>query len=339
LGQGLTDSEQTPLRPARLVALIASVLAGVAAALALMPALFRNTPTDVSRIGVLLDALHAPGAGLEIAVFGNSVIMSGIDAGQLSQELPGRPRAWNCASTGQSLVESFLLTQELPESVRVAIYQIERTPGGEHVALNPQKYNSFYLFGFRPSAETQAVLGRLYGDDVLALLTRPHWLQLFDARWAIRQLADTHLRVLLRRDLALASAERDLLHPQRYAHPIAPELLERFLRAQNDRFAEQPPRIADADRALATQIARDGASRGRRNAFLLAPVHPGLREANAEALAGAAAALEQALEGEALVLDATSLLDASHFIDDLHPTNEGARRLTRFVAERLAGAR
>ena len=34
--------------------------------------------------------------------------MSGIDAAQLGDELPGRPLAWNLASTGQSLVESFI---------------------------------------------------------------------------------------------------------------------------------------------------------------------------------------------------------------------------------------
>ena len=64
--------------------------------------MFRNTPTDISRIGVLLEALRDAPEQPEVLVFGNSIVMSGIDAAQLGAELPDHPRAWNFASTGQS---------------------------------------------------------------------------------------------------------------------------------------------------------------------------------------------------------------------------------------------
>ncbi len=72
------DDSSLPL--VRLLMLVTSLLAGVATALAVMPIVFRNTPTDISRIGVLLDALRDSDESPEVMVFGNSIVMSEIDA-------------------------------------------------------------------------------------------------------------------------------------------------------------------------------------------------------------------------------------------------------------------
>lgn len=341
MGLPWTHAGDPRLTPARLVTLIASVLLGVATALAVMPWVFRRTPTDISRIGVLLEALGDPRAGRpQLAIFGNSVIMSGIDAGQLREEIPGRPLAWNLASTGQSLAEAYLLSQASPDSLRMALYSLELGPAGDEAPLVSQKYNTFYMYGFRPSRQTVDTLGRIYGSGVRSLLTRPHLAQLFEARWAVRQLADTQLRILLRRDLALASAEADLLHPQRYTTPIAAAVLERFLDARLRALEGSPPTLPQADRELAAALANEAAEHGRRTAFLLPPVHPALRTAHAAAYQRAASELSGFLAKQpaSLVIDATSALAASHFIDALHPTDAGAELLTALIAQRIASA-
>ena len=327
------------LTPARLVALIGSVLLGVAIALAAMPWVFRRTPTDVSRIGVLLEALgDAQRERPQFAVFGNSVIMSGIDARQLRETLPGHPLTWNLASTGQSLVEASLLTQASPDSLQRVLYTLELRPKGDEAPLVSQKFNTFYMNGFRPSPETIDTLGRIYGSGLRSLLTRPHLAQLFEARWAVRQLVDTQLRVLLRRDLTLASAEADLLHPQRYTSQVPPPVLQRFLEARLHALEGSQPALPDAERALAVALAEQAAKRGRRTVFLFPPIHPALLERHAAAYQQAALELSAFLEAqpETLVIDATRSLSAEQFIDDLHPTNAGAEILTELVAERIA---
>lgn len=157
------DDSSLPL--VRLLMLVTSLLAGVATALAVMPIVFRNTPTDISRIGVLLDALRDSDESPEVMVFGNSIVMSGIDAVQLGSELPARPLAWNLASTGQSLAESAMITRELPASARIAIYATPLRPDVRKVPLHSQKGNAYYLYGFRPSDETLQMLSGIHGAE------------------------------------------------------------------------------------------------------------------------------------------------------------------------------
>ena len=106
-------SQSKPLRASGLLILPGCLLAGIGLALFVMPMMFRHIPSDISRIGVLLDAMNSEGANPKVVVFGNSTVMSGIDAQQLSAELPGNPLAWSLSSTGQALTESFMLSQDL----------------------------------------------------------------------------------------------------------------------------------------------------------------------------------------------------------------------------------
>ncbi len=328
-------------RPLRLVLLILSLLAGVVTALTLMPKMFRVIPTDISRIGVLLEAMRDPGERPKIVVFGNSVVMSGIDAAQLTAELPRHPLAWNLASTGQTLVESSLLTQEIPASTRVVVYTTPLRPRSPEVALHSQKNNAFWMYGFRANAETRATLSQIYGTPVENLLNRSRFSQIFQARWALRQLLDTQLRILLRRDLTLANAETDLFHPQRYAVPISQDLLERFLEKKLTALAGSPAGVPEEDRELVRTLAQLGAREGRHTVLLIPPVHPALLAEHADSFARGADAFERAVADSpgTVVVDASRILGASDFIDTHHPTNEGAvlltRRLSRHIAEAL----
>jgi len=101
----------------RFLVLTFAVGVGILLAHFCMPTLFRALPTDMSRTAVILDALDESPLHPEVCVLGNSIVMNGVDTRQLSEALPGRPEAWNLSSSGQSLFESFLLYQELPESV------------------------------------------------------------------------------------------------------------------------------------------------------------------------------------------------------------------------------
>jgi hypothetical protein len=303
-----------------------------------MPWVFRNTPTDISRIGALLEALRDPRADPRILVFGNSVIMAGIDGGQLRDELPGRPLAWNLASSGQTLVQSVLLAQEAPASVRIVLYTLQLRSGVDETPLSTQVYNTFYMFGFRPSRQTLETIGRVHGTAMGSVLARSHVAQLFEARWAVRQFADTQLRILLRRDLALATAATDLLHPQPYLAPFAPALVERMVAVHRAALEEHPPTLPPADRELVAVLAAEAAARGRRSVFLLPPVHPAIRAPHRAAFDRAVAEVVDFLAEQpgALAIDATAALPAADFFDDEHPTDSGARVLTHLVAQRIA---
>lgn len=327
-----------PLGPLQLGLLLLSVLAGVATALAVMPTIFRHTPTDISRVGVILDVLRDAEARPAIAVFGNSVAMSGIDARRLAQRLPGEPLAWNLSSTGQSVVESALLTQALGEAVPTVVYVAMPRAIVKEVPLLPQKSNAYYLYGFRPDEVTKERLQTVYGDGVMQLLSRGAIEQAFEGRWAVRQLLDTRLRILLRRDLSLASAEVDLFHPQRYTQPVEASVLRRAVEGLNEQLEERRPQIPGRELELIRRIAKDRGTRGQTTVVLIAPLHPGFRVPHADAFADAIRTVEAEMAGVpgARVVDASSALQPEHFIDHFHPTNAGAGVLTDFLAQGLA---
>ena len=334
----MTPPERTaPLPTAKLLVLLCSVIAGVGAALLVMPTIFRHTPTDISRIGSLLDALNDPTQHPKIAVFGNSAVMSGLDAEQLTAELPDKPLAWNLASTGQSLVESAMLTQAIPSSVDTSIYTTHLLTSPTAPPLLPVKNNTFHIYGWRPTDEMLQVFAGVYGDGVVELVTRPHLSQLFEARWALRQFLDTRLRIFLRTDLNLAAAEDDLLHPQRYAVSLTGDVLARRLADRNEQLSIEPPKTSDADRELVRTLAVRASRLGRRTVVLVPPVHPVEFEAHSGAFRSATRSVETTMADipDTIVIDATRALEASHFIDDLHMTNEGARILTSLVAKRM----
>lgn len=330
-------SQAKPLRASQLLILLGCLLAGIGSALFVMPMTFRHIPSDISRIGVLLDAMHGEGANPKVVVFGNSTVMSGIDAQQLSAELPGNPLAWSLSSTGQALTESFMLSQELPASVEVAVYGSSLRPSAHEVPLIPVKSNAFYLYGWRPTDDTKKELERAYGQGVGFLMRRSHLSQLFDGRWALRQLLDTQLRILLRKDLSLAEAESTLFHAQRYTAPVESDLLDRAINLRVDSLQTGPPHIPPRDREMLLSIGKQGEASGRRIAVLILPVHPAVYVPHAQAFRDAVTEARNSQRGapETLVIDASTLLDASLFFDALHPSNDGARKLTSFVAAQL----
>lgn len=345
---GPTNETPPAMSTGRLLLLIGALLLGVASAAVAIPPVFRATPTDVSRIGTLLTALRDPAARPEVVVFGNSVLMSAVDGRQLTDSLPGRPLAYNLASTGQSMVESYLLYQELPDSVRDVVQLASVLVADDAKVLDRQKYNTFYMNGFRPTAQTRQRLDGIFGAEVTDQLDSTGLSQSFLARWAIRQLVDTQLRVVLRRDLTLASAERDLYHPQRYndsdsatrayADSVRQQRVDRGIAAILRRLGSPPKlRVHERQRRLIAQMIANARADGARLTLLLPPIHPKLRAALNTSLPRAIASFsEEVRSAGADVFDASLLLEDEHFVDSIHPNNAGAAVVTRALAEQLA---
>ena len=267
--------------------------------------------------------------------------MSGIDAGALSEATPGRPLAWNFASTGQSLLEAYLLSQEIPKSVDLVIYGLFIRPGPTEDALHPNKYNTLFMSGFRPNAVTMQTVKDLYSPDITSQLRQSRVSQIFSSRWALRQFIDTRSRVLLRPDLAIEKSTHDLLHPQSYQNPIDPGITARFIESRGKLFSKQPPALGAHTTELALRLIEQATRDGRKTMFMFPPIHPDLLRPHRSTILAVVRKFEKKLAGipASHVVDATDLLQSEHFIDDLHPSNEGARILTEFLAQAIKNNR
>lgn len=336
------DAEPEPGQPIAITAtLVGAILVGVVAALFLLSFVFTRIPTDTQRLGVILGALHDREPPPEIAVFGNSVLMSGVDGAAVSASLAGHPVVWNVASTGQSFFESYLLTQELPSSVRVAVYPIMIRAGLRDEPIHSQKYNTLYMYGYRPEARTLTTARELYAAEIIEPLERSHLSQVFASRWALRQWVDRQLRAALRSDLQLDRATFDLFHPQSYEKPIDAKITDRFLDARIDSYASDGVSLAENTLALAERLVEHAAQQDRRTVFLFPPAHPRILERFGAPFTETLEAFREAIaaRGEVLIVDALPILGSEHFIDDIHPTDAGAAILSRHLAASLGEVR
>ena len=329
-----SQDERRILSATKLLALIASLLLGVASGLFFLSQVFLSIPSDVQRLGFLFESLRDTQPRPRIVAFGDSVLMSGIDARVFEAVLPDRTPTWNCAYAGQTFTEAFLLTQQAPSTVEVAIYGVPIRAGSSENPLYSQKYNTLFMSGFRPSPQTKRLLSDLHGEAVRELLNRSWLGQIFLSRWIIRQSLDTSIRQVLRRDLALSKSSRDLVHPQPYEKKVDPKISTRFLARGIEKFRTNGVDFSAGTAEMVDALASEAERKDRKLVFLFPPLHPEITERYAAEIDAATREFSSrpGPAEDALYLDATRLLAREYFIDDKHPTNEGARILSEFVA-------
>ena len=326
------------LQGSRCLAYAAAVILGVALAWASSPAIFRALPTDMTRIGVMLDALADTQQSPRVLLFGTSVGMASADMGQVSRKLEGQPLAWNLASTGQTPTESYLYYQQLPDSVRLVVQLVNPTTLTNWNVLEEQKFNAFYMYGYRPDERTAGKLSSILGDDMAEILERSDFTQRFDSRWAARQMADHYARGLMRQDLTLEQGTYDLVYPSSYTTRLPDALFERAL---EDRFggAQKPaPFYAKPNKLeLLAELQARAVAEGFQLVFVLQPQHPAQHEFRAPGYFDEARRVlaEFAAANDAIVLDATDLIPGDLYVDPVHPAADGAVLFSSWLAGEL----
>jgi hypothetical protein len=331
------QGEGTRSGTSRVAVLVLALLAGAGAALAGMPAAFARVHHDLGRTGVLLRALEETRPAPRLLVFGNSVAMCGVDAGALRRELGlDGARAFNLSSTGQTLAEGFLYYQEIPAGTETLVYVLSPTQLEADVAFNAHVPNAFRMHGFRPSPETLATLEQAFSPAAALALAAPEPSQRFEARWVLRQTIDVQVRRLVRSDLDLERGATDLEFPAHYRTRIPAEKLAGEIRKGLQARPPGPLRPSPGHERLLREIAERARRDGRRLLLVLPPIHPRLLAGFGGAFAPSLRTAFRELESQGVrVLDTTTLLGEDEFIDSMHPTPEGAERLTARIAEAL----
>jgi hypothetical protein len=237
---------------------IASIVAGVFLAWLAAPFVFTHLPNDRDRIR---DVVRIVRTQPKLAVVGNSVAMS-----------LGFP---NLATPGQAISESVMLANELHGRVILVVTPWQLATSSR---LNAQGWNAWWMYGFRPSLETRALVGMPEMNDAA---------ERFRSRWVVRAAFESAFARGRRNDEVWQGRER---------------------------FA-----IDETQRTLIESIV------ARRDVIVvLAPLSPIVRAhyGNWNVRFGR-------------TIDARELLQPDEFRDATHPTDAGAKKLTRFIEEHL----
>lgn len=317
----------------------AAAVAGAALGIALLSAVFPRIPNDMERTRTILDALRGGrGRPADIVVFGSSICMSGIDAGLLSADLGDGRTAWNLSSTGQSLYEALMLTARLPDRSRTVVLGVSSNAlAMDRVEVVANKIVAYRMYGWEPTARLLELVREIGDPELRREIERSRLSARLDARWIVKAGIDTAIRRLVRKDLGFETAMTDLLYPQPYSRPVAPEALEKQISAHHGR--RESFRVSPAVVKALDAIARLTSEGGRKLILVVLPEHPKVRALSTgeweRERVEAIADLER--RGGFDVVDAHGLLGAQHFIDHVHLTAGGAEILTRVLASHLAG--
>lgn len=317
---------------------ILSLLAGVMCAALLAGPLIQRLPHDLMRTETILSALGDARRKPDGVIFGNSVAMNGVDGRIIGEALSGDAEFYNLSSTGQTLPESYLYYQEIPESVETIVQVVTPLKLEEEEHIHESVYNTFYLYGYRPEAETVEVLSEIMGEPEATLFRRSMLWHRLQSRWVLRQWIDTSVRGLIRTDLELGRGVHDLYYPAPYETRLPEEKIDRILeRAKTPRNWEGL-KIPEKNLRIMKAMVRKSDELGVRDFyFLFAPLHPELQEHYGDRYLEEIRRFIRELDlgPNVHAIDMVSLLGEKEYIDHAHPTAAGARKISELLAAEM----
>ena len=309
-----------PVREALMTVLALAVGAGIG--LGLIGPAIAVLPHDLARLRVVEAALPTTTK----AVFGNSVCMNGVDTNLID------PALRNLCTVGQSLGVAMIFVDAMPEEAEEIVLVVGvRDLEFPDPVLNARPYDFLRQGGTRPSTEVLDILRRFLPAD-FALERNPAE-RLFALRFIVQQAPQTELRKLVRSDLDEGGSMTSLHAPAPYQKKAAPHKTAMRLAAISAK-ARSPGFHPDKkrDRFLRLLIAR-AQKKAKRVTVVLAPSHPALDDYFGADFFAQARTYAHSLG--APVVDTMHLLPAADFLDHVHPSRNGAERLSLAIAQGL----
>ena len=309
---------------------IVFVLSAVVALVLLMnlltPAVYHVLPNDYARTRLILRVLDA--SSPDVVLLGNSRGMSGLDANRLEAALG--LECLNCCSVSQTLAESMLYLERLPESVRVVVQCIdEKEFTANALCLNEPAAVAFSMNGYRPEPLARELLRPV---DMKRLVEHP-LLRNFHSRGALRSGVSKILIRCLDDDApgkAMADMKYPYIYPSEHSGTYDRDMqLQRLYLPDSTTVFNLPDVLGSYCAKLNSYLS----SRNIRLVFVLMPNCPGLHWP-AEAVTHWRRSVADLL-GDALRIDAFDALPEEGFYDPLHPNRTGGRLLSDFVGDAL----
>ena len=291
------------------------------------PWLYRQLPNDYSRTSLIIEALADTKASPESILFGNSVLMSGIDARALRVKT-NSGLIYNFSSSGQTLSESQLYYSQVPKSVK-QVFQFARV---DELMQPPAVLQEAVLRNFRLFNHQAECCEFKVPEEYVKFQQESDWRVRFEARTIITNTFNRNLREVFRKDLDIQRAEADLFFPNIYAG--------RPLPVYNFNVTHNNPNPAISmfnfnSETLARLSAASQAfkRRGVQFTLVICPMNPDLTGFDAQFRAQARSKIVQMQEIRIVSLfDALMPID---FVDHWHISRAGAQKMTLAFAEKM----
>lgn len=308
---------------------IAIIFAAVLVCLNLLtPLVYRTVPNDYLRTGLILTELEKDDVSPAVLVFGNSRGMSGIDCRRIETAIG--ETVYNCCSASQSIIESAMFYDRIPESVHTVIQCIDEREFTEgYLRLSEPAMVSLSMFGYRPDSLAAVLLHR----DDMARLTECAFRKNFRARMALKS-GLSHIIIAALDDDAPSDNIYDMKTPYIYPSDSSKtyqrdlDLLRQYAPHNGVTFP-----VSDVLKDYFSKVGEYFTKRDIRVIYVLMPVSP--------ALGWDDVSMRNKTESVRLTVspsefvDCLGVSDAGGFYDPVHPNRKGAVVITDTLIDYL----
>lgn len=290
-------------------------------------------PNDYSRIGIVLEALKDRTAVPEIAVFGNSKAMSGVDAKIIQENLSGNLETYNFSSVGQSIGESLLFYPMLPAETKVVVQCFKLEEFTQSLVFNEPAIIALKMGGYPMNNDIKQLLPQTFWSK----LDKPDIYYNFRSRQTVSSGLIRFLRLHLDEDAPDSKILDDLKFP--YLFPLGIDkavnyqLVKQMLEEEDYSWADNFSISEDCKSLL---IKANDYLKGKNIELYIAIIShaPDIATLPSDKQTRIVGQLQEELP-QLKFINCQDVLTSDDFYDPLHPNIKGAEKISVKIADVL----
>ncbi len=308
----------------KLYVIILAILLAIIFAYSITPYFYYRLNTDFKRTKFIVKALNSEESPMTL-LFGNSILMSGINAKILSNN-SSENLIYNLATSGQSLKESFLFYTKVPSSVK-AVYQFVMVGQLEHsiAPLSENIIRNLIMSDYHFDSKKDTLLPA----DETTYFLKNNILINYQARTVFLNSYNHMFRKLMRKDLLIDSNTENLFYPFLYTQKLDEKTYHKVIEKYNPRS----PQISfHPDSNTIKYLIKANTyfqKRGITYYVVLYPLNPDLSNITLNYKTDAMQKLSAVQQVH--FINCMDILGNESFVDQFHMNNEGAIKFSNYL--------
>lgn len=296
---------------------------------------FNKIPSDFTRTKHLLSFLQQEGQRPDLLLFGNSIAMDGFNAKEFSEKACS-PKAYNLSSPGQNQLESILLISSIKSAPKTVVHLFNSGDLANQDYLSSQVVLNFILYDYSPNAFAKSCLSLTNSSPQLSYFSFPWIKTTFESRWLITNFFNTRFRSLLRKDLSLDFNETNFYYPRNYTTRFPDNKRLPLIKQFNPPESVQAFEPDSIKWKLIQKVGRHLKEQNIEYVVLLAPLNPELNNYKEHYFKELDAFINCHPLPNVRFINMSTLLSKEEFVDHVHPSGEGASKITDELAKQLS---
>jgi hypothetical protein len=295
---------------------------------------FPTIPSDFSRTKRLLAFVENELPVKNTLVFGNSIGMNGFD-GKLFTKLSCIENTYNLCSPGQNQLESLLLISSVSKSPEYIVHFINSFELEYRDFLTNNTINYFLLMNYKPSNFVKKTLTLTTNSNSLNISNKNKIEISFRNRWLLTNYFNSNFRNLLRNDLRLEKLNTELYYPRNYSSRLKNQQLQPLIKQHNPIKPLYNLKIDSIKIEIIKRTASYLKEKNTQYIVVFTPLNPDLYNFNKDYHASIDSFCVNTKIANAHFINFSNLLSKDQFVDHLHPSSDGAIKITSELAKIL----